>query len=87
MRNGKEYKFKFDENIFFSSPFHFLYPKVREELGIYLDCIELKYNKLTDAFTPPKSEYSYSGEKVNKNNDKILKRKKAKKKVQNKKKH
>lgn len=89
MRNGQEYKFKFDENIFFNSPFHFLYPKATEELGIYLDSIDLKYKKLAEAFIPHTPEDSFSGKKPNKNNDKILKRKKArkaKKKAQNKKK-
>lgn len=90
MKNGKEYKFRFDDNIFLNSPSRFLYPKAREELGIYLDSINLKYKKLSEAFMPPTAEDSCSGKKLNKNNDKILKRKKAKKakkKAQNKKKH
>lgn len=78
MKNGKEYKFKFDENIFFSSPFRFLYPKATEELGIYLDCINLKYKKLSEAFISPTPEDSYPLKRLTKNNDRILKKKNRK---------
>lgn len=89
MKCGKEYRFKFEEIIFLNSPINHLFPKVKE-LGIFLDSINLKYRKLSDAFSPPELEDNYAGKKLNKNNDKILKRKKAKKakkKAQNKKKH
>lgn len=88
MKRGKEYRFKFEEIIFLNSPINYLFPKVRE-LGIFLDSINLKYRKLSEAFTPPKLD-DRAGKKLNKNNDKILKRKKAKKakkKAQSKKKH
>lgn len=88
MKCGKEYRFKFEVRIFLSSPINYLFPKARE-LGIFLDCIYLKYKKISEAFTSPKPD-DRAGKKLNKNNDKILKRKKAKKakkKVQNKKKH
>ena len=88
MKDGKEYKFRFEENIFLNNPLSYLFPKVRE-LGIFLDCIYLKYKKISEAFTSPKPD-DRAGKKLNKNNDKILKRKKAKKakkKAQNKKKH
>ena len=89
MKCGKEYRFKFEVRIFLNSPINYLFPKVRE-LGIFLDSIHLKYRKLSEAFAPPKVEDNYAEKKLNKNNDKILKRKKAKKakkKAQNKKKH
>lgn len=88
MKDGKEYKFRFEENIFLNNPLSYLFPKVRE-LGIFLDCIYLKYKKISEAFTSPKPD-DRAGKKMNKNNDKILKRKKAKKakkKAQSKKKH
>ena len=87
MKDGKEYKFRFEVNIFLNNPLSYLFPKV-EELGIFLDCIYLKYKKISEAFTSPKPD-DRAGKKLNKNNDKILKRKKAKKakkKAQNKKK-
>ena len=89
MKCGKEYRFKFEVRIFLNSPINYLFPKVKE-LGIFLDSIHLKYRKLSEAFAPPKVEDNYAGKKLNKNNDQILKRKKAKKakkKAQNNKKH
>jgi hypothetical protein len=88
MKCGKEYRFKFEENIFLNSPIYYLFPKAKE-LGIFLDSINLKYRKLSEAFSPPELEDNNAGKELNKNNDKILKRKKAKKakkKAQNKKK-
>lgn len=87
MKCGKEYRLKFEVRIFLNSPINYLFPKVKE-LGIFLDSIYLKYKKISEAFTSPKPD-DRAGKKLNKNNDKILKRKKAKKakkKAQNKKK-
>ena len=77
MKNGKEYKFRFEQIIFFISPFDFLFPKVRE-LGIKMDVIDLKYRKIEAAYEQ-ETAYDSIGKSKNTNNDKILKRKKAKK--------
>jgi hypothetical protein len=59
MKRGKEYRFKFEEIIFLNSPINHLFPKV-DELGIFLDSINLKYRKLSEAFSPPELENNYA---------------------------
>ena len=87
MIGGKEYKFKFYEYIFSLSPLKFLKPKVRE-LGIKIDHVDLRYRELESVYKQ-ESIYDYINREQNQLNDKICKRKKAKKakkKAQNKKK-